>query len=350
MGQKINESNKNRNKKKKSKGKVVLKVFLALVLVCVLSVGIYFNYLMGKIGYEGDETFKPLPEELFTPEPGEDPYATDPIYYSDAPKFDSEPPYNKDIINILLIGTDRYPWQKDNGRSDTMIIATLDKVHKEIKLTSIMRDTYVFIPGDYRDNRINVAHQYGNAPMLINTINANFNLSLNKYVAVDFQIFKDIVDKIGGIEIELKDYEVSYLKKRKEAGPNRKNLEVGMNKLDGDLALEYTRIRKTGNGDFERTERQRTLLIALFEQGMKSDILTLNNMLVDILPMVRTNMKQSEIVSLMGSAFTMGQTEVQQLRIPYNDAYTDEKIRGMAVLVPDIQANAAKIREFIYNE
>lgn len=335
-------------KKKKSKIKVFFTVLISLIGVALLAAGLYINNLLGTMNFDdpADKTYELIPEE--TPNPDDtDPYATAPKEYSDAPKFSQKAPYDKNIINVLLIGADKRPDQKDYGRSDSMIIATLDKVHNKVKLTSIMRDTYVYIPGDYSDDRINSAYRHGYAPFLIETINANFNLQLKKYVVVDFDAFEKVIDKIGGIEIELNKVEVNYLKS--EYGSVTKNLKVGVNKLNGRQALLYSRIRHVGNGDFERTDRQRKMMEAIFQKGLKTDLLTINSIMQEVLPMITTNLTKSEIVSLITSLVT-GNKPVEQLRIPYDNMFTNKSIRGMAVLVPDIQANAAKIREFIYED
>jgi len=338
--------------KKKSKVKTAIKVISITLLViltgALLTGGLYVNWLLSRYNYVSDEKYTLRPE---TPDPDYDggDFDSDPANYSGAPSFSWKPVTNKKIINILLIGADRRPQQNDIGRSDSMIIATLDKEHKKIKLTSIMRDTYVFIPEGYRDNRINAAYHYGGPQFLINTINANFNMTLKKYVVVDFEVFKKVVDIIGGVDIEMNKAEVEYFKtKLRHLGPGVDNLKEGMNHLNGAMALEYARLRKVGKWDFERTDRQRRLLMAIFKKGVKEDPGAILKIAEEALPYVTTNISQSEMVGLILDAFSMKNAEMEQLRIPYTNTFNEETRRGMSVLVPDIQANAEIIRDFIY--
>lgn len=346
-------SNVKKNRKKK-KSKTILKVigitFVSILCAGLLTVGLYVNWFLSRLNYvPAGESYTLKPE---TPDPdydGDGTFDSSPIHYSGAPNFSWEPVTNKKIINVLLIGADKRPDQHGIGRSDSMIIATLDKQHKKIKLTSIMRDTYVFIPEGYRDNRINAAYHYGGPQFLLNTINANFNTSLSKYVVVDFEVFKKVVDIIGGVEIEMNKDEVDYFKKyMRHLGSGVDKLKEGVNLLDGATALEYARLRSVGRWDFERTDRQRRLLSAIFQKGIKQGLGTITKIAEEALPHVTTNLSENEVLSLIVDAFAMGKAEIAQLRIPYKNTFTEESRRGMSVLIPDIQANAEKIRDFIY--
>ncbi len=149
----------------------------------------------------------------------------------------------------------------ERGRSDSIIILSIDYVHNKLKLSSVMRDTYVYVEG-HGNTKINHAYAYGGPVLAIKTLNSNFDLNIKDFVAVDFEGFKKIIDILGGVEIEIKDYEL----------PTMETVgiyEAGIYNLNGEQALAYSRIRKQGSGDYERTDRQRRVLEALFRKDKR---------------------------------------------------------------------------------
>lgn len=349
---KKNEEISNKNKKKLSKPKIAIIVVVSIFLVSFIAIYGFTNSLLNRINYKGaDVTPTMFQEDDITPEPGdivetpvpgqtaapdEEP---DDVDKGGAPTFQNEPKSDKNIYNVLLVGMDRRS-PNENGRSDTMIIATFDKKNKKLKLTSIMRDTYVYIPGNYRNNRINASFAFGNAPLLMDTINTNFNLNIDKYVAVDFEMFTQIIKVVGDIDMNLTDSEAKALFGSGASGGNYS--------LNPDETLRFTRLRKI-DSDFQRTGRQRRVLEAIYKKGMKMNIFELTTMLYDILPSVETNLTKMQILSVGTDVFTMGNKEIEELRIPYKGTYSSTYIRGMSVLVPDIQENSKIINEFIYD-
>jgi LCP family protein required for cell wall assembly len=338
----------NNEKRKRPKLRITLIVLASIFTVCILAAVVYASVMLGRIDYTGDEEPTIFAEDAITPEPEDepddgatiDPAATPDPAENQKPGFNEKAPYDKEILNVLLIGMDRRS-PNENGRSDTMIIATFDKKHKKLKMTSIMRDTYVSIPGNYKNNRINASFAYGNAPLLIKTINTNFNLNIEKYIAVDFEMFQQVVKRIGNLDIELTDKEAGKL-----MGEGTKG---GMYDLDPEMALSYARLRKI-DSDFSRTNRQRNLLTAIYKKGIKTDVFTLSNMLYDVLPHVKTNLTKLELLGFTSEVFNMGKSDIEELRIPYDGTYRSAKIRGMAVLVPELDKNATKIKDFIYGK
>lgn len=337
-------------KKKISKLKIALIIMSAILIITISVPIIYINIILDRIDYvpadedqhtiyeEGEITFEVDVEETPLPsgvEPTLHPDEPDP---SKPPQYNEKVPENKDIINVLLIGVEKSR-PTENGRSDTMMIATFDKKNKELKLTSILRDNYVYIPGNYLNNRINAAHSFGNVPLLLKTINTNFNLKLEKYVSVDFEMFIKVMERLGNVEMYLTDKEAERV--------FGKGHGAGTYTLDPEHALKYTRLRKI-DSDFMRTQRQRNLLIALYNKFIDTNIFTLLDVMYDVLPYVKTNLSKNEIIGLMTDVFSMGKKEIKELRIPVQGTYKNATIRGMLVLVPDIKANAEAIRKFIY--
>jgi len=235
------------------------------------------------------------------------------------------------------------------------MIATLDTKQKKIKLTSIMRDTYVSIPGK-KDNRINAAYAFGGPALAIKTVNENYNMNIEKYVTVDFFSLEKVIDKLGGVEIEIKDYEVNALNGLIQSLNNLNQHDndsslingPGKHRLNGRQAVAYSRIRKVGNSDFERTDRQRAVLNALIREGKNIDLWEIPSLLSTVLPEVETNFTKNEILKYVYPALESAQNDVEDLRLPYEGTYENQRIRGMAVLVADMDKNREILHEFIY--
>lgn len=254
------------------------------------------------------------------------------------------------ITNILLVGADKRESWKEAGRSDSVMILTIDQEHKQLKLTSLMRDLYIPIPG-HGENRFNAAYSYGGISLLYQTVAQNFGIKVDGYAIVDFAAFKEVVDTIGGVEIELTDAEYKYLTTAyaKTKGTVKK-VKPGLNTLNGEQALAYTRIRQDAKADFGRTQRQRTVLQSVFTKVKampKSELLGLAE---QILPSIATDLSNEEITSYIMIVLTMGTTEFEQCRIPVDNSFENQTINGMQVLVPDMQKNVQALQEFIFTE
>ena len=256
------------------------------------------------------------------------------------------------VVNILLIGSDRRPNETVSGRSDSTMIATIDMKHQSLKLTSLMRDMYVTIPG-YEGNRFNAAYSYGGVELLYETIATNFKIKLDGYVVVDFEAFTNVIDEIGGVDITITDSEYKHLikyYKGKSSEEDVNKLVPGKNLMNGEQALCYARIRKEGNGDFRRTERQRTVLQAIFTKAKTLSLTELVSMMKTIMPFISTDLENDQIISYMKTVVMMGTTEINQFRIPEDNTFENNTIRGMKVLVPDIETNTRLLNDFIYNQ
>lgn len=253
-----------------------------------------------------------------------------------------------EIINILLVGADKRETWNEAGRSDSMMIATLDKKHKRLKLTSIMRDTYVTIPGYAEQNRINAAYSFGGVKLMYKTIAQNFGLKLDGYVVVDFAAFKKVINMLDGVDIELTEWEQQYLVYAYRNTDYMSDIKVGKNTLSGKQALAYTRIRQDAQADFGRTARQRKVLASIFAEVKTMPMSKWVDMATEILPCVATDLTNDEVLDYMTSIITMGTTEIDQMRIPVDGSFTDETHREMRVLVPDLEKNTNELHKFIF--
>ncbi len=256
------------------------------------------------------------------------------------------------VHNILLLAEEKTDGSK-RGRTDVIMIATINTLQKSIKLTSIMRDTYVQIPG-YLDNRINTAYRTGDTYLILETVKKNFDVALDGYILVDFDGFEDIIDALGGVEITLTEKEASYLNRTNYiSNPAYRNVEAGAQVLNGSQALGYSRIRKvkTADGlgsDWGRNARQKTVLSAVFAKYKSSNILDVIGMMDDILSLVTTDLSKTELISYATTVLGMGVGEIETFGIPVKKGFTQATIRKMDVLVPDLTVNNEALHNFIF--
>ena len=247
--------------------------------------------------------------------------------------------HDKDILNILLVGLD-----DDSGgtsRSDTMMLLSVDKVNKALKLTSFLRDMWVEIPG-HDSARLNASFSYGGVGLTVQTIENNFKVDIDHSVIVDFNMFKNIIDALGGVEVEITQKESDFINRTTSV-----TVKPGINKLDGKGALVYARIRKL-DSDFNRTERQRKVITAIINKAVKSNPFELLSAVSKIMPLVKTDISALELTGMAFNALKYISFDIDQLQVPASDAYVSKRIKGQAVLVPDIEKNKSNIIKFIY--
>jgi LCP family protein required for cell wall assembly len=250
---------------------------------------------------------------------------------------------DQNVSNILLIGQDARPGE-GRARSDSMIIMSINKNTNEITLASIMRDLYVPIPG-YSDNRINAAYQFGGMELLDQVIEESLGVHIDGNIEVNFDGFISAFTQIGNIDIELYQAEADYLNAQNSSW----NLTAGVNSLTPEQALAYSRIRKIGNSDWERTDRQRRVLMAAFSKIRGGSVFDMINMADAVFPYLTTDMTNDQILGYVYTIATSGMSMGENYRIPVDGYYTNETLRaGMEVLVPDLNANSALLQEYLY--
>lgn len=260
---------------------------------------------------------------------------------------------DKDVFNILLVGSDRRD-SKTSGRSDVMMILSINKKKEKIILTSFLRDIFVEIPGK-KSNRLNVAYSAGGPSLLIKTFETNFRIKIDRYASVDFISFINIVDAIGGIDISITEeelpifndyiYDLNYLLDE-EYDKDILNTH-GNHILNGKQALAYCRIRYIGT-DFARTGRQREVLEQIFNKVKSSNLSTLNDLLNSILPMITTNLEEGEIISHVLSLKKYLGYDISQWSVPMAGTYKNVRIRNMAVLDIDFNKNIKELDNRVY--
>lgn len=323
--------------------KVSQRVTISVIIFLLICYS-FMTSKLNKINHSSEAEATPSAEEYFEVDKVDNNTTTNELHPNEViwDKDDENVVADKDIINILLIGQDRRPGE-GRARSDSMIIATINKQDNSIKFTSLMRDMYVQIPG-FSDNKINAAYALGGMELLDDTIEKNFLVHIDGNIEVDFEEFTKIIDKIGGVDIEINKEEAEYLNKYMKS-----NFTAGTCSLTGDIALEYSRIRYIGNGDYERTERQRKVLLAAFEKIKNSKLPTLLELADEIFPLITTDLSNAKIIGYVSEIMSMGISNIETYRIPADGEFTSARIREMSVLVPDLSANRALLKEYIWS-
>lgn len=331
---------------------IVLCVVLSLVLVILILGTIYLSRWMGKINRTNQSDSYTLSQEeadalekAQADQDGTDPNA--PVLDDKDVIWDADPSQivgkEDHIVNILLIGQDRRPGE-GRARSDSMILCTFNKKAGTLTMTSFMRDMYVQIPG-YQSTRINAAYPLGGMELLDEVLQVNFGVHVDANVEVDFGSFQSIVDLLGGVDIDLSSEEAGYLNRH-----NDWSVSDGMNHLTGEQALAYSRIRYI-DSDFNRTSRQRNVLSSLIAAYKNQSLDRMLSLLDEILPLITTDMTDAEITGYVTQLFPMlSGCKVNTMRIPVDDGYQSASIRGMSVLVPDLEVNRQALIDTLTQE
>lgn len=254
--------------------------------------------------------------------------------------------------NILILGDDTRDWPKFE-RSDTMIIVSINEEKGKVKLTSIMRDSDVsFANGG--GGKINGAMAVGGPENIVATINKNFGTDITDYVVVNFKQFHDIIELIGGVNIEVSAKEGNYINNfeyfkyfYKEGTPDLEG--DGMKKLIGWQALIYVRDRKsTSGGDYDRVKRQRKMMIALLKEMQSRPLEETLELAEEIVGLVSTNLSAEELIELGKFALTVDPATIEEFRIPADGTFQDGKFNGVWKIKINVEKNRNLLQDFIY--
>lgn len=256
------------------------------------------------------------------------------------------------VYCLLLIGVDTNN-QDLKGRSDTMVLAVLNTRARSVKLISFMRDLYVRIPGRGH-NRLNAAHVYGGPELLVKTLETNFQVPVDGYMAVDFELMAGLVDAIGGIDLQVNEAEqqsvngiLEYYHRVYEL-PGQPVLlgAAGKVHLDGHQAMAYSRIRKM-DSDFERVGRQQKTLRAIFEKLTRLDFQVLGSLMTEFMPRVKTNVSLQDALELLPLVFSMADADISALTVPIKGGSKNVTKNKAAFLVPNLKRNVNAISAFL---
>lgn len=257
----------------------------------------------------------------------------------------------KPPLNIALFGVDRRNDQV-YGNADMIMILSLDQVTNKIKLSSILRDTYVSINGHGMD-KINAAYATGGPQLAIRTLNENFSMDIRDFLSIDFFGSAKIIDALGGVTLNLKNEEVPYMNNYlKEIGPELMSTDriknYGVQKLNGRQTVAYTRIRSVGNNDYERTARQRKVMTALLDKFRLTEKQAFNTLVMEVMPYVETSMSGMALFTLGSEILNIKNISVEPAMFPLAKESKSLMINGIWYLSTDLKASTSSLHNFIY--
>lgn len=321
----------NKKKKNKKAALIILSVILVLIIALVGFGILFVNGKLNLIGYDESTTidtnqeFVETDDDKMSFEEMDD--ATGSDYKSILKNWATnggEKMSNKNVINVLLIGSDASAEEPgrsnitDKGNTDAMILVSIDKVNKTVKLISFMRDSYTYMDGFDRYAKLNAACANGGPAYLVETIENDYKIEINGYALVDFDSFRQVIDVLGGVNVDVPQYVANYLSGSKGTFPSGDNVL-----LNGDQALRFSRIRKSdANGDVSRVQRQRQVISALINKCKGASLSQINDVADVILANVRTNIGKKEILSYATQAVTDGWANyaLTEITMPTPDA------------------------------
>ncbi len=264
----------------------------------------------------------------------------------------------EDILNFLLIGEEAIgDAEGTNGRSDTMIVLTVNLKNNTVKLTSFMRDLYLNIPG-YGQNRLNAAFMFGGSELVEQTLNVNYGVYVDGYLKVNFDGFKKIINKVGGVEITLTEAEAEYLNSTNYIKEKKyRNVVPGAQTLNGSQALGYSRIRYvkgiSEENDFGRTARQRMVLTAAYEKIKDLNAFDMLTLVYEVLPYITTNLSKDKLIEYAKMAISLDFETIESYRIPADGTFRFESVRignvPASIIMADENMNRQALYDFLYD-
>lgn len=298
-----------------------------VILVFILGIFGYGYYAMGNIDYDDSITKNAYVDE-------------------------SDLLHSSRVENILIIGSD----EREEGsaeaelvsgqRADTMILFSIDKKNKQLKLTSFLRDSYVYIPSEGYSDKLNAAYSLGGVQLTMDTLEYNYGIKIDGYVTVNFAAFKQFIDLLGGITVDVADYEAEYMVDVCKY-PRTK---AGINNFNGTYALMYCRIRYLDN-DLYRTQRQRKVIKAVVGKVAKTNLFKLMGIVKQVVPNIKTDLSRNKLISLgAGAALRFLRYDIVQQQIPANGTWWDETIDGADVIAFDLEENCEILEQFVFEK
>ena len=253
---------------------------------------------------------------------------------------------DSNIQNILLVGADKRGSESGYGRSDCMRIASIDAKNNALKLTSLMGDTYVEIPG-YGENRLSMAYSMGGISLLYETIAYNYGVALDNYAILEFPDFVQVIDQIGGVSIEISETEAKYMQQHYTNAA--REVKLGTNVLNGTQALAYVRIKQDALGDYGRNARQRKVMKAIYKELTKTSVAELVPIVSDLLKNTSTDMTAETMKAYFASVLKLANTDIKEKTIPLDDTYTTQNVEGAVAYKVEKEQLMQAAQDFIFN-
>lgn len=326
--------------------KITVIIFAITVVFSILSLVILASFIKSKISKINYEHLEDI-----------DLGNSAPIYEEELKISENE---FREVKNILLLGIDSRDTKNmyNNSRTDSIIIFSINPIKKSIKLVSIPRDTYVEIPGRGK-GKINTSFAKGEEELTIKTLNQNFEINISEYITIDFSGLVKVIDKLGGIELEITEDEMKFINKavdytaKVSNGDNSKLINFGRVHLNGTQVLTHCRNRSIGNYDFERTERQRDVIEKVIEKVLEKDFKEINYLIDLFLPCVTTNIDFSEYIKYIPILLKNKndyRDDIISCQVPSLEYGSGKKIDGVYYFVADMEKAKQEMREFLYKK
>ncbi len=348
---------KAKKKKKHTVLKVVLGILLLLILFLCTETGrrcLIYNPIGWWIQKQTDSSTTPTPTPQITEQPN---ISTSPVPTIEA-IVPIEPEHRTEdyVTNYLLVGIEKI----FGANTDSMMVVSVNTKDDSIKLTSLLRDTLVAMPGREKRCKLNAVYAYSDMETLIQVIEDTYDIEIEGYASVDFESFESIVDKIGGVDIELGSTEAAYLRKENYISkPENRTVVQGWNHLNGNQALGYCRVRHVAtlggaNNDYGRTVRQRRLISAVLNKLKEKSLFDLISLMSDCLGYVKTNLSSSQISDVIADVIENGAFTIDTSRLPMDNLFYDSGKKGLegityALVIDDYrEENIKKFHQFIF--
>jgi len=335
---------RSKRKAKKKRGKFILLGIEVLVLAALVFV------LIKVIGITGKTDHVKFEDDVIINDGAKDAYA------QVAPGSKSGETIQQMYKQVVLFGVDSREGQLNKGtRTDTIIIASINKETNEIKLCSVFRDTYLNLSND-EYNKCNSAYAKGGPEQAINMLNMNLDMNIENYITVGFKGVVKTVDSLGGVPIDVQSNEISHLNNYQYCMNDELNLggytevtSTGLQTLNGLQATAYCRIRYTGDGDFTRARRQRDVVTQMSEKAKQTDVTKLVGIAEDALNYVSTNFTSDEIIDVAKNASKY--TVVGSDGFPFESNRTTGTIgsKGSCVIPKDLSTNVTMLHKFFFD-
>lgn len=341
---------------RRKRQKTIFAIAAALILPVCIIYGYYFskvNMLDFNTGVLEEEGVISDSDASVIAESNEMQEATEGLEETEVVIAEGEIIDSSDVFNVLLIGTDERTQKfSNNARGDSCMLLSINKKTMAVHLVSFERGMAMpILYGQYEGSYDWLTHlfRYGGADMMMKSISQSFKLDIDYYARVNFYTFEQVINAVGGVDVTLSELEAKGLNGEVETNATtRQRVHEGLNHLDGYDALQYSRIRYI-DSDWHRIERQRKVMEAVIEKAMTLDIGQLNNMLDTVLPLVRTNLTEAEITSLLLLAPKLPNVTIEQMTIPVKGTYGSMTgLGGRAMFAPNYEQNAKILHDALY--
>ncbi|SHE70417.1 LCP family protein [Clostridium fallax] len=329
MGYRVDRAKRRKKKRKSSKLKKFMMIIIPIILIIailIMGLGYYYIKKVKNVGLDEGN-----------------------LSVTDVSKIDLDSNQKAHKVkNILLLGVD-----EQEKASDSIMVLSIDETTKKIKLTSLMRDTYVDF-GKGKITKLNYAYHYGGEQLSVKTVNEKFKLDITDYIKVDFNGLAHIIDYVGGIEVDVKPEEVKYVNSYAKNISDITKMQYtpisksGPQVLNGEQATAYCRIRYVGNNDYQRTERQRNILTKIFDKLIKSPITDYPNIVNQLAPYATTSLNTFEVLKLAVAFAGYTKNGIEQSRCPYDGLREDTMINNIYYMKWNEPENVKKLHQFIY--